>query len=130
MLPLITTADIATSKTQKAAGSLSEHLSGLSISTTPAQSSVFTYTHVRNLCGIISSTTSPVSTAPIRKLARPLGDLAALYLAYHGYTTEALDQILEAYGGADTDEKFMQLLASQGMAINEVKFLLLLIGRK
>ena len=129
MLPLITTTNIATSSTQNMAGSLSEQLSGLSISTTPAEST-FIYSHVRNLSGVISSNTTPVSTAPIRQLACPLGDLASCYLAYHGYTTEAIDHILEAYGGADTDEKFAQRLVSQGMAINEVKFLLLLIGRK
>ena len=129
MPPVITTANIATSSTQNMAGSLSKHFSGLSISTTPAESSAFIYSHVHNLSGIISSNTSPVSTAPIHKLAQPLGDLTGRYLAYHGYTAEALDLILEAYGNADTDEKFVQVLASQGMVINEVKFLLLLIGR-
>ncbi|KIM67364.1 hypothetical protein SCLCIDRAFT_108258 [Scleroderma citrinum Foug A] len=129
MLPLITTANIATSSTQNTAGPLSKHFSGLSISTTPAESSAFIYSHVCNLSGIISSNTSPVSTVPICKLAQPLGDLTGYYLTYHWYTAEALDLILEAYGNADTDEKFVRVLASQGMAINEVKFLLLLIGR-
>ena len=62
----------------------------------------------------------------VRNAARPLGDLAARYLAYHGYSVEIVELIIDAhrhYSG----EQLIMFLVGRGMALNEAKFLLLLI---
>jgi len=95
-------------------------------STCPTEPSPIIYAHIRNLCGIISSNYYPTSTTSVRKAACPLGDLAAHYLAYHGYSVEIVELIIDArrrYSG----EQLIMFLAGRGMALNEAKFLLLLI---
>ncbi|KAI6001835.1 hypothetical protein EDD15DRAFT_2361143 [Pisolithus albus] len=100
-------------------------------STSPSSSeavvSPIIYSHVRNLRGVISSNYYPTSTARIRHLARPLGDLAARYLASHGYGSEAVDRIIEAHRRAHSNEELITFLAGQGMSVNEAKFLLVLV---
>jgi len=92
----------------------------------PVELSPIIYSHTRNLRGIISSNYYPTPTASVRKLARSLGDLAARYLACHGYSVEIVDLIIDAHG-CYSSEQFIMFLAGRGMAINEAKFLLLLI---
>jgi len=93
-----------------------------------AEPSPIIYGHVRNLRGILSSNHIPTSTTLIRNLARPhLGSLASRYLGSHGYRTEDVNFIISAYRRTHTSEQFITLLSSQGMAVNEVKFLLSLI---
>ena len=60
------------------------------------------------------------------KSARSLGDLAAHYLACHGYSVEIVDLIIDAHRRCSS-EQFIMFLAGRGMAMNEAKFLLLLI---
>ena len=66
--------------------------------------------------------------APVRNLAHPLGDLAARYLASHGYGAEVVNLIIEAHGRAHSGEQLVTSLARRGMAVNEAKFLLVLIN--
>jgi len=97
------------------------------LSTHPlAELSPIMYSHSQNLHGIISSNYYPTPTASVRKLARLLGDLATHYLACHGYSVEIVDLIIDAHGRYSS-EQFIMFLAGRGMAINEAKFLLLLI---
>ena len=95
-------------------------------STHPAELSPIIYSHIHNLRGIISSSYYPTSTTSIRKSACPLGDLAARYLACHGYSIEIVDLIIDAHRHYSS-EQFIVFLAGRGMAMNEAKFLLLLI---
>ncbi|KAL4077214.1 hypothetical protein V8B97DRAFT_2102577 [Scleroderma yunnanense] len=96
--------------------------------TSQTEPSPIIYSHVRNLRGIISSHYYPTSTTHIRNLARPLGDLAARYLASHGYNAEVVNLIIEARGRVHSSEQLVTFLARRGMAVNEAKFLLVLIN--
>lgn len=96
------------------------------LSTRLTEPSPIIYSHIRNLRGIISSNYYPTPTTTIRRSARPLGDLAARYLASHGYSVEIVDLIIDAHRHHSSDQ-FILFLAGRGMAINEAKFLLLLI---
>ncbi|KIM55943.1 hypothetical protein SCLCIDRAFT_1220781 [Scleroderma citrinum Foug A] len=95
-------------------------------STHLAEPSPIIYSHIRNLRGIISSNYYPTSTTSIRKSACLLGDLAACYLTCHGYSVETVDLIIDAHR-CYSSEQFIMFLAGRGMAMNEAKFLLLLI---
>lgn len=95
-------------------------------STYPAEPSPIIYSHIRDLRGIISSNYYPTPTTSIRRSARPLRDLAARFLASHGYSVEIVDLIIDAQR-RHSSEQFILFLAGRGMAINEAKFLLLLI---
>ena len=96
--------------------------------TSQTEPSPIIYSHIRNLRGIISSHYYPTSTAPVQNLARPLGDLAARYLASHGYGAEVVNPIIEARGRVHSGEQLVTSLARRGMAVNEAKFLLVLIN--
>lgn len=88
------------------------------------------YSHIRNLRGIISSNYYPTSTTDVRNLTQPLGQLAAHYLASHGYGTEDVERILQAKRRAHNSEDLITFLAGQGMSVNEARFLLLLVGQR
>ncbi|KAI5999091.1 hypothetical protein EDD15DRAFT_2363117 [Pisolithus albus] len=88
------------------------------------------YSHVRNLRGIISSNYYPTSTTHIRNLAQPLGQLAARYLASHGYGTEDVECILQAKRRARNSEDLVAFLAGRGMSVNEARFLLQLVDQR
>ena len=93
-----------------------------------AEPSPIIYGHVRSLHGILSSNHIPTSTTHIRNLARPhLGSLASRYLASHGYRTDDVNFIIDTYRRTHTSEQFITSLSSQGMVVNEVRFLLSLI---
>lgn len=95
-------------------------------STCPTEPSPIIYAHICSVRGIISSNYYPTSTTSVRNAAHPLGDLAARYLAYHGYSVEIVELIIDArrcYSG----EQLIMFLVGRGMALNEAKFLLLLI---
>jgi len=93
-----------------------------------AEPSPIIYEHVHNLCGILSSNHIPTSTTLIQNLAHPhLSSLASRYLGSHGYRTEDVNFIISAYRCTHTSEQFITMLSSQGMVVNEVKFLLSLI---
>ena len=96
--------------------------------TSQTEPSPIIYSHVHNLRGIISSHYYPTSMAPVQNLARPLGDLAARYLASHGYGAEVVNPIIEAHGRVHSGEQLVTSLARRGMAVNEAKFLLVLIN--
>ncbi|KAI5991176.1 hypothetical protein EDD15DRAFT_2369089 [Pisolithus albus] len=85
------------------------------------------YSHIHNLRGVVSSNYHPTSTRRIRHLARPLSDLAACYLASHGYGTEDVDHIIQVHRRARRNEDLAAFLARQGMSVNEAYFLLQLI---
>ncbi|KIM50422.1 hypothetical protein SCLCIDRAFT_145516 [Scleroderma citrinum Foug A] len=97
-----------------------------SLLTCPAEPSPIIYSHVRNLHGILSSNYYPTSTMSIRKSAHSLGDFAASYLTCHGYDIEIVELIINAHR-CYSGEQFIMFLAGRGMALNEAKFLLLLI---
>ncbi|KAI6010572.1 hypothetical protein BKA83DRAFT_4503241 [Pisolithus microcarpus] len=85
------------------------------------------YNHIRTLHGVIASHYYPTTTTRILDLAQPLGNLAAHYLASHGYGREDVSIIVQAYRETHGGEQFVMSLARRGMAISEVQFLLLLI---
>ena len=93
-----------------------------------AEPSPIIYGHVHSLRGILSSNHIPTSTTRIWNLARPhLSSLASRYLASHGYRTDDVNFIIDTYRRTHTSEQFITSLSSQGMAVNEVRFLLSLI---
>jgi len=64
------------------------------LSTSRADVSPLIYTHIRNLCGVLSSNYYWMPTLQVEKLSQPLGALAAQYLASHGYGTSDVMTIL------------------------------------
>ncbi|KIJ59846.1 hypothetical protein HYDPIDRAFT_32726 [Hydnomerulius pinastri MD-312] len=85
------------------------------------------YSHIRNLRGIIASRHYPTSMSQVLTRAQPLGGLAARYLASHGYSLPDVDVIIRTYRHAKTNEQFTMKLARDGMAVDELNFLLELI---
>ncbi|KAI6003927.1 hypothetical protein EDD15DRAFT_2457238 [Pisolithus albus] len=91
-----------------------------SMPTRHTEMSPIIYNHVRTLRGIIASHYCPTATTDVQDLARPLGNLAALYLASHGYDQEDVGTIIRTHSRARNDEDFVMSLARQGMAVSEV----------
>ena len=85
------------------------------------------YGHVRNLRGIISSHHYPMSTTNEQNMGRQLGTLASHYLASHGYGAEDINAIVGEYRCVGANEQLVTFLARRGMAVNEARFLLVLI---
>ncbi|KAI6023468.1 hypothetical protein EDC04DRAFT_2725931 [Pisolithus marmoratus] len=109
---------------------LSSTPSSTSHSGSEGAASPIIYSHVCTLRSIISSNYYPTPTSHIRTLARPLGELAACYLASHGYGAEDIKHILQAHRCAHTSEDVVTFLAGQGMPISKARFLLLLVGQR
>ncbi|KAL4067085.1 hypothetical protein V8B97DRAFT_2025370 [Scleroderma yunnanense] len=100
----------------------------LEMSPSQAAASPIIYSHIRNLCHIVSSHYFPTSTVDIQNLAQPqLGDLVAHYLASHGYGAEDVNLIIQAHKCASNNEQAISFLARRGMTVNKARFLLVLI---
>ncbi|KAI6030258.1 hypothetical protein EDC04DRAFT_2605336 [Pisolithus marmoratus] len=78
-----------------------------------AAASPIIYSRVHTLCGVVSSNYYPTLTAHVRHLTRPLGELDARYLASHGYGTDDVKHILQAYSHARSNEDLVTFLAGQ-----------------
>ncbi|KIK82492.1 hypothetical protein PAXRUDRAFT_35560 [Paxillus rubicundulus Ve08.2h10] len=88
------------------------------------------YTHIHNLCSIISSqyVHAPDLFLQVQTRAQLLGKLATHYLAAHGYSVLDINIFIHNHRQSATEELFVMQLTGDGVSLVEATFLLLMMN--
>ncbi|KAI6022366.1 hypothetical protein BKA83DRAFT_4493676 [Pisolithus microcarpus] len=93
----------------------------------PRHTSQIIYTHIQTLRGIMESHYGYSMNTAVDTYSQVLSSPAALYLAAHGYTHEAIEHIIHMRGSTLSGHDFTLHLSQHGLAIMEGVYLWQLI---